>query len=90
MRGEQTVAVVGGGIVGCAMAMELARRGRRVTLLEAEPAVALAASGTNSGIVHTGFDSKPGELETALIVRAGPLRDAAIAALDIPVWRCGR
>lgn len=89
MRGEQTVAVVGGGIVGCAMAMELARRGRRVTLLEAEPAVALAASGTNSGIVHTGFDSKPGELETALIVRAGPLRDAAIAALDIPVWRCG-
>ena len=32
-------------------------------MLEAEPEPGLAASGTNSGIVHTGFDSTPGELD---------------------------
>jgi glycerol-3-phosphate dehydrogenase len=84
-----TYAVVGGGVVGCATAMTLARRGRDVTLFEAESEVGLAASGTNSGILHTGFDSKLGELETALILRAAVLRDRAIDGLGIPVLRCG-
>jgi glycerol-3-phosphate dehydrogenase len=82
-------AVVGGGVVGCATAMTLARRGRRVTLFEADSEVGLAASGTNSGILHTGFDSKLGELETALILRAAKVRDRVIDGLGIPVLRCG-
>ena len=65
------VAVVGAGVVGSATALELARRGASVALLEAEPEPGLAASGTNSGILHTGFDSVPGELETELILRVG-------------------
>ena len=84
-----TYAVVGGGVVGSATAMTLARRGRRVTLFEADAEVGLAASGTNSGILHTGFDSKLGELETALILRAAELRDRVIDGLGIPVMRCG-
>jgi glycerol-3-phosphate dehydrogenase len=86
---KPSYAVVGGGVVGCAVAMELARRGRDVTLFEAQSELGLSASGTNSGILHTGFDSKPGELETALILRAVPLRDEAIVVLGIPVSRCG-
>ena len=84
-----TYAVVGGGVVGCAMAMTLARRGRNVTLFEAESEVGLGASGTNSGIMHTGFDSELGKLETALILRATQLREEAIRELGIPVRRCG-
>jgi glycerol-3-phosphate dehydrogenase len=83
------VAVIGAGVVGSAAALALARRGADVTLLEAEPEPGLAASGTNSGIVHTGFDSVPGELETELILRAGGLRDRVLDALAIPVLRCG-
>ena len=83
------VAIVGGGVVGCAVAYALARRGVAATLLEAEPALALAASGTNSGILHTGFDSTPGELETRLILRSAELRDAVLADLGVPVLRCG-
>ena len=74
---------------GCAVAYALARRGVAATLLEAEPALALAASGTNSGILHTGFDSTPGELETRLILRSAELRDAVLADLGVPVLRCG-
>jgi len=63
---------IGGGFAGlsAATALALARRGVSVQLLEAEAAPGLAASGTNSGILHTGFDSVPGELETQLILRA--------------------
>jgi glycerol-3-phosphate dehydrogenase len=83
------VAVIGGGVVGCAVALALARRGAAVTLLEAEPEFALAASGTNSGILHTGFDSRPGELETELILASSGAREPMLRALAIPVLRCG-
>ncbi|HWW89849.1 MAG TPA: FAD-dependent oxidoreductase [Solirubrobacteraceae bacterium] len=83
------VAVIGGGVVGCAVAHALARRGVEVVLLEAETALALGASGTNSGILHTGFDSPPGELETRLILRSAALREELLGELGVPVWRCG-
>jgi glycerol-3-phosphate dehydrogenase len=83
------VAVVGGGVVGSATALALSRSDVRVVLLEAEPELALGASGTNSGIVHTGFDSTPGELETELILRSAHLRDPVLEALRVPVLRCG-
>ena len=58
-------------------------------LLEAEPELALCASGTNSGILHTGFDSPPGELETRMILRSAQLRDPVLDALGVPVLRTG-
>jgi glycerol-3-phosphate dehydrogenase len=83
------IAVIGAGVVGCAVALALARRGIAVALLEAEPDVALGASGTNSGILHTGFDSPRGELETECILASNRARDAVLRALGIPVLRCG-
>jgi glycerol-3-phosphate dehydrogenase len=83
------VAVIGAGVVGCATALALARRGASVVLLEAEREPGLAASGTNSGILHTGFDSIPGELETELILRSAVLRVGVLEALGVPVLRCG-
>ena len=86
---DAEIAVVGAGVIGAAVTLALARRGAAVTLLEAEPEPGLAASGTNSGIVHTGFDSTPGELETRLILRSAELRDQVLDALGVPVLRCG-
>jgi glycerol-3-phosphate dehydrogenase len=86
---DAPVAVIGGGVVGSAVAYALARRGVASVLLEAEDDLALAASGTNSGILHAGFDSEPGALETRLILRSTALRDAVLAELDVPVLRCG-
>jgi glycerol-3-phosphate dehydrogenase len=83
------VAVIGAGVVGCAVTLALARRQVNVALLEAEPEPGLWASGTNSGILHTGFDSAPGELETELILAAARRRDPVIAALGVPVLPCG-
>jgi glycerol-3-phosphate dehydrogenase len=83
------VCIIGGGVIGSSVALALARRGVDVTLLEAEPELCLAASATNSGILHTGFDSLPGKLETEMIVRAGRLRDELLDGLGIPVLRIG-
>jgi glycerol-3-phosphate dehydrogenase len=83
------VAVIGGGVVGCAVAHALARRGVAAVLIEAEAELALGASGANSGILHTGFDSTPGGLETRLILRAAELREELLGELGVAVWRCG-
>ena len=83
------VIVVGAGVVGSATALELVRRGASVCIAEAEREPGLAASGTNSGIVHTGFDSVPGELETEMILGAGRLRPGVVEALGVPLERRG-
>lgn len=84
-----TVAVIGGGVLGAAVLYTLAHRGVRSVLLERDTDLAYAASGTNSGILHTGFDSTPGELETDLILRSAKLRPTLMEALQLPVMRCG-
>jgi glycerol-3-phosphate dehydrogenase len=86
---DAQVAVIGGGVVGAAVLYTLASRGVAGVLLEAEPELALAASGTNSGILHNGFDSTPGELETELLLRAAQLREPVLERLSVPVIRCG-
>jgi glycerol-3-phosphate dehydrogenase len=86
---DAPVAVIGGGVVGCAVAYTLASRGIEAVLFEAESELGLGASGTNSGILHTGFDSIPGELETWLILRSAELRDPVLTRLGVPVLRCG-
>jgi glycerol-3-phosphate dehydrogenase len=83
------IAVIGGGVVGTAVTLALVRRDVETTLYEARDRLASAASGTNSGILHTGFDSPPGELETRLILRSAELRDDVVETLGIPVRRCG-
>ncbi len=86
---DADVAVIGAGVVGSAVALALAQSGVSVVMCEAESEPGLAASGTNSGVLHTGFDSKPGELETELILRAAELRDPVLDALGVPVMGCG-
>ena len=52
--------VVGAGAVGASAALHLARRGLRVALLEKEDAPARHQSGRSSGVVHAGYNLKPG------------------------------
>lgn len=62
-EGPFDVAVIGAGVVGCAVAREFALRGARVTVLEKAADILAGASKGNSAILHTGFDAPPGSLE---------------------------
>ena len=66
--GTFDVAIVGGGIVGLAVARALvaARPGRRVVVLEKEAEVGRHQSGRNSGVLHSGIYYKPGSLKARL------------------------
>jgi glycerol-3-phosphate dehydrogenase len=89
MSFDAEAAVVGGGVVGCAVAQALAAGGVATVLLEGAETLAGAASGANSGIVHTGFDSPAGELETQLILRSAVLRARLVPELGVALARCG-
>ncbi|MFF5493679.1 FAD-dependent oxidoreductase [Streptomyces aquilus] len=74
------VIVVGAGVVGSALARELARHPRlRTAVVEAQDDVGQGSSKANTAILHTGFDAVPGSLE-ARLVREGSRRLAAYAA----------
>ena len=61
------VAVIGAGVVGCAVARGLALAGARVLIIEKAVDILDGASKGNSGILHTGFDAPPGSLEQRCI-----------------------
>ncbi len=61
------VAIIGAGVVGCAMARRFALEGASVVLIEAGPDILSGASKANSAILHTGFDAPPDSLELECI-----------------------
>ncbi len=62
-------AVIGAGVVGSAIARELAGITPSVVLVEARSDVGDGVSKANTAILHTGFDATPGSLESRLVAR---------------------
>jgi glycerol-3-phosphate dehydrogenase len=83
------VAVVGAGVVGAAIARELARYQLTCVLLEAGPDVGAGTSKANTALLHTGFDAKPGTLEARLVRRGYRLLTDYSTAVGIPLQRLG-
>ena len=76
--GSSRCAVIGGGILGAAVALRLTETGAfdQVTVLEKEPALAQHQTGRNSGVVHAGLYYPPGSLKARLCRRGvGMLRE---------------
>lgn len=63
------VTVIGAGVIGCAVARELTKYRLNVCVIEKETDVCEGTSKANSGIVHAGFDCKPGTLKAKLNVK---------------------
>jgi glycerol-3-phosphate dehydrogenase len=71
--GRYDVAVIGAGVVGTAIGRQLARSRLRTVLLERANDVGTGTSKANTAIVHTGFDTQPGSLESSLVRRGHEL-----------------
>lgn len=83
------VVVIGAGVVGAAIARELAKYELRCVLLEAGHDVGAGTSKASTSIWHTGFDATPGTLEAQLMRRSYELMGDYIAEAGIPVERTG-
>ena len=83
------IAVIGAGIVGSAIARDLAGTSRSVVLIEARADVGDGTSKANTAILHTGFDAIPGTLESRLVARGHHLLGDYAARTGIPIERTG-
>lgn len=86
------IAVVGGGIVGLAVARELILRdpGRKVCVLEREGDLGQHQTGNNSGVIHAGIYYAPGSLKAELCVRGAARMYEYCDSKGIPYERCGK
>ena len=88
--GSYDVVVIGAGCIGAAVARELAKTQASVLVLEAADDVTQGATKGNSGIVHAGFDDKPGSVRSQFCWPgnqarpAPPFQKSAAAAAAAP------
>ncbi|MGF6833052.1 L-2-hydroxyglutarate oxidase [Paenarthrobacter sp. TE4293] len=92
MRTIKRCAVVGGGIIGVAVARELATTldGVQVTIYEKEDRLAAHQTGHNSGVVHAGLYYEPGGLKARLCRRGVELLQEFCATQNLPYEACGK
>ncbi|GAB88838.1 NAD(P)/FAD-dependent oxidoreductase [Gordonia rhizosphera] len=82
-------AVIGAGIVGSAIARDLAGHHHSVALIEAREDVCEGTSKANTAILHTGFDAKPGTLESRMVSRGYTLLSEYAQHTGIPIEHTG-
>ncbi len=83
------VAIIGAGVVGTAVARQLARYRLRTVVLERSNDVGTGTSKANTAILHSGFDTKPGSLESTLVRRGHELLGTYALRAGIAVERTG-
>ncbi|OWJ68166.1 NAD(P)/FAD-dependent oxidoreductase [Inquilinus limosus] len=83
------LAVIGAGVVGCAMARRFALNGARVLVLEKGADILSGASKANSAILHTGFDAPPGSLELDCVQRGHAEYLALREEMNLPLLETG-
>lgn len=83
------VVIIGAGVTGSAIARELSKKELKVIVLERASDVCEGTSKANSGIVHAGFDAKPGSLKAKLNVFGNEKMEQLSKELDFPFKRNG-
>jgi glycerol-3-phosphate dehydrogenase len=87
---DANIVVVGGGVVGCAIARALSARWSDVFLLEALPKLGMGASSRNSGVIHSGLYYSRGSLKARHCLRGNQLTYEFCAAHQVPYRKIGK
>ena len=78
------ILIIGAGVVGCALARKLSQYEGKIAVLERAEDVADGASKANSGIVHAGFDAKPGTKKAYFNVKGAKMYGELARSLGVP------
>jgi glycerol-3-phosphate dehydrogenase len=87
---QASIVIIGGGVVGCAIARALSTRWTDVFVLEALPKIGTGASSRNSGVIHSGLYYPPGSLKARYCLRGNQLTYEFCAAHGVPHRRTGK
>ncbi|MFB6217156.1 MAG: NAD(P)/FAD-dependent oxidoreductase, partial [Candidatus Aenigmatarchaeota archaeon] len=83
------VVVIGAGVIGTGLARELSRYKLKVGVLEKEPDVGWGTTKANSGIVHAGYDAKPGTVKASFSAPGNRIYEEWTDPLSVPFKRLG-
>jgi len=81
--------IIGAGVVGCAVAQQMAKYGGKLLVIDRCEDVADGASKANSGIVHAGFDAHPGTEKARLNVKGAKMYKQLAGELGVPYGQPG-
>jgi glycerol-3-phosphate dehydrogenase len=84
------VLVIGGGVVGCAIARELSRSKLDILLIEKEHDLGMQTSSRNDGMVHPGLDLRRGTQKYYYNLRGNRMYDQVTRELGVPFERTGQ
>jgi glycerol-3-phosphate dehydrogenase len=86
---KHRIVIIGGGVIGCAVARELSAYAADFLLLERAVDVAEGASKANSGLVHAGYDAAPCSRKARFNVQGSRMFEALCKELSVPYRRNG-
>lgn len=87
---QANILIIGGGVVGCAIAQSLSQRWQDVFLVEQFPKLGMATSSRNSGVNHSGIYYPKNSLKARLCVDGNKLLYEFCAKHKVPFRHCGK
>lgn len=83
------VIIIGAGVIGCSIARELSKYERKILVVDRASDICEGTSKANSGIIHAGFDAKPGTLKAKFNILGNQRMEELSRQLDFPFQRNG-
>jgi L-2-hydroxyglutarate oxidase LhgO len=87
---QANILIIGGGVIGCAIAYAVSHRSRDVFLVEQNPKLGMATSTRNSGVIHSGIYYPKNSLKARLCIEGNRLMYDFCAKHNVPFRHTGK
>src|SRR5712691_1965458 len=87
---QANILIIGGGVIGCAIAHAVSQRWDDVFLVEQNPKLGMATSTRNSGVIHSGIYYPQNSLKARLCIEGNRLMYEFCAKHNVPHRHTGK